>query len=129
MAVDKIVDHMSGIERARVTAPSRTTAYLRRGDTEQSINRIFSRTGNVQQQEASHYAEIFIKAIHTVDSIRTRHCPIAMSDKRGSQRVKNISTAAGRVKAPMATANATGSSMKVATAAAGSGVGTPSCAI
>jgi hypothetical protein len=88
MAVDKIVDHMSGIERARVTAPSRTTAYLRRGDTEQSINRIFSCTGSVQQREASHYAEIFIKAIHTVDSIRTRHCPIAVPDKRGSQRVK-----------------------------------------
>ena len=49
--------------------------------------------------------------------------------KRGSQRVKKISTAAGRVNPPMATANATGSSMKVATAAAGSGVGMPSCAI
>jgi hypothetical protein len=87
MAVDKIVDHMSGIQRARrVIAPSPRS--LRRGDTEQSINRILSRTDNVQQQKASHYAEIFIKAIHTVDSIRTRHCPIAMSDKRGSQRVE-----------------------------------------
>ena len=60
---------------------------LWRGDAEQCIDRIFSRTGNAQQQEASHNAEIFVKAIQAVDLIRTFHCPIAMPDKRSSQRV------------------------------------------
>ena len=60
---------------------------LRRGDAAQYIDRIFSGTGSVQQQEASHNAEIFIKAVHAVDTILTCHCPIAMSDKRSSQRV------------------------------------------
>src|SRR5271169_790804 len=44
---------------------------LWRGDAAQSIDRIFSRTSNVQQQEASHHAEIFVKAVHAVDSICT----------------------------------------------------------
>jgi len=61
---------------------------LRRGGATQYIDRIFSRTSHVQQQEASHNAEIFVKAIHAVDSIRTFYRPIAMPNKRGSQRVK-----------------------------------------
>ena len=60
---------------------------LWRGDTEHCIDRIFSRTSHVQQQEASHNAEIFVKAIHVVDSLRARHCPIAMPKTRSSQRV------------------------------------------
>ena len=42
---------------------------LGRADTAQCIDRIFSRTSNVQQQEASHNAKIFVKAIHAVDLI------------------------------------------------------------
>src|SRR6516164_2087075 len=61
---------------------------LWRGDAAQCIDRVFSSTGSVQQQEASHNAEVFIETVHAVDSIGTFHCPIAMSDKRSSQRVK-----------------------------------------
>jgi len=42
---------------------------------------------------------------------------------------KNISKAERRAKAPTATASATGSSMKIATAAANTGIGPPSCTI
>jgi hypothetical protein len=47
------------------------TKALWRGNTAQCIDRILFRTCNVQQQEASHDAEIFVKAIHAIDSIRT----------------------------------------------------------
>jgi len=42
---------------------------LWRGNTAQCIDRILSRTGNVQQQEASHNAEIFVKAIHAIGAL------------------------------------------------------------
>ncbi len=60
---------------------------LRRSDTVQCIDRIFSRTSNIQQQEATHNAEIFVKAIHAGDLICACDCPIAVPDKRSSQRV------------------------------------------
>ena len=47
----------------------------------------FPATSNVQQQEASHNAEVFVKAVQAVDVIRTFNCPIAMPDKRSSERV------------------------------------------
>ena len=52
------------------------------------MDRKFSGTRNVQQQEASHNAEIFVKAIQAGDLIRTCYCPIVMPNKRSSQRVK-----------------------------------------
>jgi hypothetical protein len=65
-----------------------TAHRLWRGGATQYIDRIFSGTSDVQQQEASHNAEIFVKAIHAVDSIRTCYFPIAMPNKCSSQRVK-----------------------------------------
>jgi hypothetical protein len=81
-----------GIRRARRHARNWLDFCPERTDLLQSqygIDRIFSRTSNVQQQEASHNAEIFVKAIHAGDSIRTCHRPIAMPNKRSSQCVKN----------------------------------------
>ena len=60
-----------------------------RSDTVQYIDRIFSPTSNVQQQETSNNAEILVKAIHAVDLIRTCYCPIVMSNKRSAQGVEN----------------------------------------
>src|SRR5208337_3154200 len=72
---------------AITTSSSAQEHTLRRGNTVQCIDRIFSSTSNVQQQEATHNAEIFVKAIHAGDLIRTCYCPIAVPDKRGSQRI------------------------------------------
>src|ERR1700733_8291902 len=60
-----------------------------RGDAAQCIDRVFPRTGNIQQQETSHNAEVLVKALHFVELIHASHCPIAMFDERGSERVKN----------------------------------------
>jgi hypothetical protein len=60
---------------------------LWRGDIAQRIDRIFSRACNVQQQEASHDADIFVEGIHAVDLLRTCDCPIAVPNKGSSQRV------------------------------------------
>jgi hypothetical protein len=38
----------------------------------------------MQQQEASHDAEIFVKAIHVIDSIRACFCPVALPVDGGS---------------------------------------------
>jgi predicted metalloprotease with PDZ domain len=84
------LDSASGQQKtlAITTSSSAQEHTLRRGDTVQCIDRIFSSASNVQQQEATHNAEIFVKAIHAGDLIRTCYCPIAVPDKRGSQRVK-----------------------------------------
>jgi hypothetical protein len=63
------------------------TITLWRGYTAKRIDRIFSSASNVQQQEASHDAEVFVKTIHAGDLIRTRHGPITMPSKSRSQRV------------------------------------------
>jgi hypothetical protein len=43
---------------------------LWRGYATQCIDRIFSCTGNEQEQEASHNTEVFVKALHAGDAIR-----------------------------------------------------------
>src|SRR5271167_1317614 len=58
-------------EPARIAAEKAHRSW--RGDAAHYIDRIFSRTSNVQQQEAAHDAEIFVKAIHTVDSFCAWH--------------------------------------------------------
>src|SRR5580658_944324 len=58
---------------------------LPRADIAQCIHGISTSTGNVQQQEASHDADIFVKAIHAVDLFSTLERPISMPDKRRSQ--------------------------------------------
>ena len=73
--------------RRAVCFSNEPTHRLWHRDTAQCIDRIFSRTSNVQQQEAPHDAEIFVKAIHAIDLIRTRYCPISMPNKRSSQGV------------------------------------------
>src|ERR1700719_1018758 len=55
----------------------------------QCIDRVSSRTSNGQQQKTSHDTEIFVKTFHAVDTIRTRHCPIAVLESRSPQRIKN----------------------------------------
>jgi hypothetical protein len=60
---------------------------LSRGDAAQYIDRIFSGTSNVQQQETSYDTESVVRAVHAVNPIRTCHSPIAMTNKRSSQRV------------------------------------------
>jgi hypothetical protein len=49
----------------------------------------FCPAGNAQQQETAHNAEVFVKALQAVDVIRTFHCPVAMPEKRCSQRVQS----------------------------------------
>src|SRR5271170_6614942 len=41
--------------------------------SQHGIDRIFSRTRDVKQQEASHDTEVFVKAFHAFDFIRTCH--------------------------------------------------------
>ncbi len=57
------------VEPAQLAAEKAHKSWC--GDAAPYIDRIFSRTSNVQQQEASHDAEIFVKAVHAVDSICT----------------------------------------------------------
>jgi len=58
-----------------------------RGDAPKCIDRIFSGARNVQQQEAPHNAEVFVKVLHAGESIRAFHCPIAMLNERSSRQL------------------------------------------
>ena len=67
MAVDKIVDHMSGIQRARRVIHRRVPPRSYGVAILNNLSIEYFPAPVIQQQEASHYAEIFIKAIHTVE--------------------------------------------------------------
>ena len=60
-----------------------------RGDIAQDIDGISSRTGNEEEQEATHYADVLVEAIHAVHLSWTSHGPIVMPDERSCQRVQN----------------------------------------
>lgn len=88
IAVDEIVDHIFGIGHTRRDVDRRSNSLkVMRGDAQQCIDRIFSRAGNAQQQEASHKAEVFVKGLQAIDVIRALNRPVAMPDKCCSQRV------------------------------------------
>ena len=53
------------------------------------VDRIFSRTCDVKKQKTSHDTEIFVKAFHVLDFIRTCNRPIVMSNERCSKRVQS----------------------------------------
>jgi hypothetical protein len=81
MAVYAIVNQIFGTGHTQhdwnMTLHDEQTAHrLWRGDAGHCIDRIFSCASNAQQQEASHKAKIFVKALQVVDVTFIFNCPI-----------------------------------------------------